>query len=213
MFISITRLRLRHWWYIPEFTWRSNQSIKQARGSQGFRAGRTLLDRHQTFWTLTGWDSEAAMRAYRGSGAHKVVMPKLANWCDEAAVAHYNADELPSWIEAWEQIQNRPLYARQPSFTGPGGQANSPSAENRTADSAVDLGDRHTRNSYPRARIPSIIAERTAPTSSDDSVRSGAASVNRYDTLFVPSASGAPEYCRTYSILSSVGPANRASCP
>ena len=105
MFISITRLRLRHWWYIPEFTWRSNQSIKQARGSQGFRAGRTLLDRHQTFWTLTGWDSEAAMRAYRGSGAHKVVMPKLANWCDEAAVAHYNADELPSWIEAWERIK------------------------------------------------------------------------------------------------------------
>jgi hypothetical protein len=105
VFISITRLRIRHWWYLPEFFWRSNKSNAQARRAQGFRKGRILVDRNRAFWTLTGWDGESAMRAYRGSGAHKAVMPKLAGWCDEAAVTHYEGDDLPSWTEAWERIK------------------------------------------------------------------------------------------------------------
>jgi len=120
MFISITRLRVRHWWYLPEFLWRSNQSIKQARNSPGFQRGFTLLDRKRVFWTLTGWDAEASMRAYRGSGAHKAVMPKLAGWCDEAAVTHYVGDDLPTWTDAWEKIQNgrlTPVHHPSPDQT------------------------------------------------------------------------------------------------
>jgi hypothetical protein len=105
MFISITRLRLRHWWYLPAFFLGSNRSITQARKAPGFRKGMTLADRKRTFWTLTGWESEAAMKAYRSSGPHKTVMGKLPNWCDEAAVAHYQSDELPAWTEAWERLK------------------------------------------------------------------------------------------------------------
>ena len=105
MFISITRLRLRRWWSVPAFLWWSKLSMKQAGKSQGFISGATLADRRRAYWTLTAWESEAAMKAYRGSGAHKAVMPKLARWCDEASVVHYEADELPSWEEAWQKIQ------------------------------------------------------------------------------------------------------------
>jgi hypothetical protein len=107
MFISVTRLRLRHWWTLPEFFWRSRRSIVQAARSDGFLAGYTLMDRRWTFWTMTGWQSETAMKAYRGSGPHKVAMQKLFKWCDEASVAHWQADQLPSWAEAWEGLKLR----------------------------------------------------------------------------------------------------------
>jgi hypothetical protein len=104
MWISVTRLRLRRWWYLPEFLWRSKRSTAQAAKTAGFLGGYTLADRHRAFWTMTAWKDEASMRAYRGSGAHRAVMPKLANWCDEAAVAHWQADAFPTWAEAWQRI-------------------------------------------------------------------------------------------------------------
>jgi hypothetical protein len=116
MFISITRLRLRHWWYLPAFFWGSNRSIAQARKAPGFRRGFTLADRKRAFWTLTGWESEGAMRKYRASGAHQEVMGKLPGWCDEAAVVHYQADELPPWTEAWERLKGgRFISVQRPS--------------------------------------------------------------------------------------------------
>lgn len=104
MFISITRLRVRRWWILPEFLWRSKRSSAQASKADGFVGGYVLVDRHRTFWTMTGWRNEASMRAYRGSGAHRTVMPKLAKWCDEAVVAHWQSDEFPTWSEAWQHM-------------------------------------------------------------------------------------------------------------
>jgi hypothetical protein len=55
----------------------------------------------------------------------------------------------------------------------------------------------HTRSSYPRPRMPSIMPSRIWPTSSDESVRSGDPTVSRKETLLRPSSSGGPAYCRT----------------
>ena len=49
---------------------------------------------------MTGWESELAMKAYRGSGPHREAMKKLPGWCDEASVAHWSGDALPEWTEA-----------------------------------------------------------------------------------------------------------------
>jgi hypothetical protein len=105
MFISITRLRIRGWWFMPAFLWLTQRSAKQARTAAGFKGGFTLVDRKRAFWTMTGWDSEAAMKAYRGSGVHREAMKKLPDWCDEASVAHWMGDALPEWTEAWERMQ------------------------------------------------------------------------------------------------------------
>ena len=117
MFISVTRLRLRRWYTFPEFLWLTLLSSRQARQAPGFRTGFTLMDSRLVFWTMTGWDSEAAMKAYRGKGIHLKAMKKLPGWCDEASVVHWHGDALPDWTEAWRRMQTEGRFTpvAQPS--------------------------------------------------------------------------------------------------
>ena len=64
------------------------------------------MDKRRTFWTLTVWENEKAMKAFRGSGAHAKVMPRLANWCDEAAYSHWETTDetVPTWPEAYKYL-------------------------------------------------------------------------------------------------------------
>jgi hypothetical protein len=105
-FISITRLRVRSWAYMPLFVWQTLQSVRQTERSAGFLGGKILRDTRNAFWTLTAWEEEAAMNAFRTSGAHRIAMPKLLDWCDEASVVHWNqeTEELPTWMEAHRRM-------------------------------------------------------------------------------------------------------------
>src|ERR1044071_935306 len=98
VFISVTRLRIRSIFYFPQFIWYALAS--------GFLGGRLVRESGNIFWTLTMWVDEAAMRAYRSSGAHAKVMPKLLNWCDEASVVHWSQEEaeLPGWQAAHQRM-------------------------------------------------------------------------------------------------------------
>lgn len=87
-FISVTRLRVRSLFYVPQFVWRTLQSLRQTERAPGFMGGKVLREARNTFWTITAWEDAAAMNAFRTSGAHRTAMPKLLNWCDEASVVH-----------------------------------------------------------------------------------------------------------------------------
>lgn len=104
--ISVTRLRVRSFVYLPSFLWYALRSNRQVGRSSGFLGGRLLVNAKSVFWTMTAWKDEAAMNAYRTGGAHRKAMPKLLIWCDEAAVVHWEqeAAELPSWEEAHRRM-------------------------------------------------------------------------------------------------------------
>lgn len=119
MHVSVTRLRLASWLTAPAFLSASGESARQAKTVPGFRAGRLLVDKGRVFWTLTAWSDIEAMKAYRDAAAHAAIMPKLAEWCDEAAVAHWQAPDgsLPAWTEAHERLstEGRASRLRKPS--------------------------------------------------------------------------------------------------
>ena len=106
MLVSITRLRLRSAQCLPAFIWHGMPSGMQARRAPGFRGMCVLADYRLTFWTMTGWDNQAAMRAYISVGAHKSAMPRLADLCDEASYVRWDdfAFGPADWHAAWQRM-------------------------------------------------------------------------------------------------------------
>lgn len=105
-FVSITRLRVRSWRYLPAFLVQAFRSAGQAKFASGSLAVSILRDVNFAFWTRTVWHDEAAMRSFLLSGAHGRVMPRLLDWCDEAAVAHWTQDgrDPPSWKQSHQRL-------------------------------------------------------------------------------------------------------------
>jgi hypothetical protein len=117
--ISITRLRVRSWRFLPPFALRTLMIARQSARAEGNLAVALLRDKRNTFWTGTSWSSEEAMKAFMHAGPHGPAMRQLLNWCDEAALVRWMqaGAELPSWEEAHRRIQaeGRPSKVNHPS--------------------------------------------------------------------------------------------------
>jgi hypothetical protein len=105
--VSITRLRVRSWTYLPAFFVAAFRSALQARRAEGNLAVSILREAHNTFWTRSLWSDEAAMKSFMVSGAHRTIMPKLLEWCDEASAARWTQDvvQKPTWEEVHQRMQ------------------------------------------------------------------------------------------------------------
>src|SRR5262245_28912789 len=97
--ISITRLRLRSIFTLAAFARETRAITDQLRAAPGFIDGAVLAEGRLVFWTRSVWESAEAMKAFRDSGAHRVSMPKLMTWCDEAAVAQWQGEPPGDWDE------------------------------------------------------------------------------------------------------------------
>jgi heme-degrading monooxygenase HmoA len=118
VWVSVTRLRVRSVRFLPGFAWYALRSNMQAKRAEGLVGIDLLTDRDWTFWTMTAWESRAAMLAFMTSGAHKKAMPKLLEWCDEASVAHWEQEDAElGWEEANRRMRamGRASKVRHPS--------------------------------------------------------------------------------------------------
>jgi hypothetical protein len=116
--VSITRLRVRSWQFLPAFLLHTFLSAWQARKAAGIQSATLLKDDWRTYWTRTVWTDEAAMKKFMVSGNHRRAMPKLLEFCDEASVARWNDGVTPPiWNEVHRRMQHegRPSKVRHPS--------------------------------------------------------------------------------------------------
>jgi heme-degrading monooxygenase HmoA len=75
-FVSITRLRVRSWRYVPVFLIQSLRAALQAKRATENLAVSVLRDADRAFWTRTVWRDEAAMRSFMQSGVHRRIMKR-----------------------------------------------------------------------------------------------------------------------------------------
>ena len=117
--VSITRLRVRSFRYLPAFVVYSLRVARQAKSASGNLAVSLLGELNFAFWTRTLWTDERAMRGFMVSGAHRSVMPRLPDWCDVAAVTHWTQKSLdpPTWPEVHRRMlkDGRPSPVNHPS--------------------------------------------------------------------------------------------------
>ena len=113
-FVSVTRLRVRLWRYLPGFLIQSVRAARQATRATASLSVSVFRDRDRTFWTRTIWRDEAAMRSFMASGVHGRIMSRLPKWCDEAALVHWAQEdaEPPSWPEAHRRLQHKGRRSR-----------------------------------------------------------------------------------------------------
>lgn len=119
MIISLTRLRVRAWRFLPPFLWYSLLSAWQARRAVGNLGAWLLRDSNRVFWTRTAWRDEESVRKFMSTGPHGRAMRRLFRWCDEAAVARWEEDAAgePDWQEMHRMLlaRGRPSRVARPS--------------------------------------------------------------------------------------------------
>lgn len=117
--IAVTRLRVRSFRFVPAFVWHAMRSARQAQRSTGILGIDLVRESKLTFWTVTAWTDEDAMRAFMMAPPHRKAMARLPEWCDEAAVVHWEQKEakLPDWHEAHRRLaaHGRPSKVYHPS--------------------------------------------------------------------------------------------------
>jgi hypothetical protein len=67
--VSITRLPVRSWRFVPPFLFHTILSAWQARKAPGIQSATLLKDNWRTYWTRTVWIDEAAMKMFMPAGA------------------------------------------------------------------------------------------------------------------------------------------------
>jgi hypothetical protein len=118
-FVSVTRLRVKSILYLIPFMRANEASVKALQASAGLLKGKELIDKQLTFWTITLWENEEAMKGFRGSEAHRKAMQYLPKWCNEASYHHWvqEHNEFPGWDTVSEKLfkEGRLSKVRNPS--------------------------------------------------------------------------------------------------
>jgi hypothetical protein len=118
-FISVTRLRVKSLIYLPRFLLGNAAVLRSIKKIEGFICGKELVDKGFTFWTVTLWESDQAMKYFRNRDPHQSAMRNLPGWCDEGAYVHWIQEEavIPDWNLLYKKLitEGKTTKVKQPS--------------------------------------------------------------------------------------------------
>lgn len=118
-FVSATRLKLSSVFHLWRFMSANNAAARQLVITPGFVAGKEIMDKGLTFWTLSLWKADADMKTFRNSPVHRKAMQKLPEWCNEATYVHWLQPEaeMPTWETVHSRMVNEGIVSklRKPS--------------------------------------------------------------------------------------------------
>lgn len=100
MFIAITYMKVRNYWRLPAFARHVAQIVRQSHNAPGRLYQSTTHKGLLRYYTLTAWESEAAMKKFRNSGAHLAAMKDLQRLSDDYGSTHFQAEAIPNWEQA-----------------------------------------------------------------------------------------------------------------
>lgn len=112
--VSITRLEVRPL-ALTSFFRLNLLAFVQAAATPCFIKGRAMINPFAlTFWTMTLWESEQAMKAYRNSGDHLAAMRRLNDLARAGAVVHWEQEgtEFPSFAEARRHLLEHGTFTK-----------------------------------------------------------------------------------------------------
>lgn len=99
MWVTITSLRLRSIWGFFKLSWFGLKISTQAKGEKGF-VGIKNTGFGFMHYTLTQWQTEADLKRFAQSGAHREAMKSSAALATEIKIYSYQSDTLPGWAAA-----------------------------------------------------------------------------------------------------------------
>jgi heme-degrading monooxygenase HmoA len=118
-FVAVTRVRVRARRFLPILVLQLMRSGVHERRAEGNLSVELLREAGRTFWVRSVWSTDSSMQDFIESKARRVVMRRLARWCDEASATQWPqlSSAAPSWPEAHRRMQEsgRPYRVDHPS--------------------------------------------------------------------------------------------------
>ena len=104
-FCVATRLRVRGPRQLPGFFRATIRVRREARTTPGF-AGIRLVPWHPSYYTLTVWEDEAAMRAFVRRPHHRVAMSRIGTWASTSEYVEFRSTSArPRFAEIRDRLR------------------------------------------------------------------------------------------------------------
>lgn len=113
MLVSIGGLKVKSVFHAPYFFLLAAPSLRQAQEADGNLFSQVKGAQGRQF-SLTAWESPAAMKVYAKSGAHARAMAAAARVASDGYFHFYHSDALPDWGDALAR-----WYANEPEGGSP----------------------------------------------------------------------------------------------
>lgn len=110
MYITVTSLRLRSVWGFFRLNLNGFKIYMQTKSEKGFIKMKNTGFGYMHY-TLSAWESVEDIKRFARQGAHKEAMKLSRSLSTEIRIYTYQADNMPGWNEAKEQLMaNGKIY-------------------------------------------------------------------------------------------------------